>query len=165
MEKKLLEANELIKKGNYDHAIRIYKELLKINKVPEVYFNLGLVLKIQNKLEDAEKCFSKSILLNSNLIFAHFQLGNTKYKLEKFNDSEMCYQTAISLKPDFLEAYVNLARTQRELRNFEEAEKNLRIAQKLNPDFIDVNALLGLILFDRGRFIDDLKYQDLEKLN
>ena len=165
MEKKLLEANELIKKGNYDHAIRIYKELLKINKVPEVYFNLGLVLKIQNKLEDAEKCFSKSILLNPNLIFAHFQLGNTKYKLEKFNDSEMCYQKAISLKPDFLEAYVNLARTQRELRNFEEAEKNLRIAQKLNPDFIDVNALLGLILFDRGRFIDDLKYQDLEKLN
>ena len=47
MEKKLLEANELIKKGNYDQAIQIYKEILKINKTPEVYFNLGLVLKIQ----------------------------------------------------------------------------------------------------------------------
>ena len=65
----------------------------------------------------------------------------------------------------FLEAYINLARAQRELRKFKEAEDNLRIAQKLNPDFLEVNVLLGLILFDRGRLSDDLKYRDLDKLN
>ena len=95
--------------------------------------------------------FISFLIFFSNGLFAY----NYEYKSDdvsislKFNDSEICYQRAISLKPDFLEAYVNLARTQRELRNFEEAEKNLRIAQKLNPDFIDVNALLGLIQFDR----------------
>ena len=72
---------------------------------------------------------------------------------------------AISLNSEFLEAYINLARAYRELRNYKDAENYLRIAYKLNPDFVEVNVLLGLILFDRGRFTDDLKYQDIEKLN
>ena len=165
MEKKLLEANEAIKNKKYDEAILIYKEILKTNDVAEIHFNLGLVLKIQNKLDTAETSFSKAISLKSDFVLAHYQLGNTKYKLNKFDESEICYQNAISLKSNFLEAYINLARAQRELRKFKEAEDNLRIAQKLNPDFLEVNVLLGLILFDRGRLSDDLKHKDLDKLN
>ena len=165
MEKKLLEANEALKNKKYDEAILIYEEILKTNDVAEIHFNLGLVLKIQNKLDAAEASFSKAISLKSDFVLAHYQLGNTKYKLNKFDESEICYQNAISLKNNFLEAYINLARAQRELRKFKEAEDNLRIAQKLNPDFLEVNVLLGLILFDRGRLSDDLKHRDLDKLN
>ena len=165
MEKKLLEANEALKSKKYDEAILIYQEILKTNDVAEIHFNLGLVLKIQNKLDAAEASFSKAISLKSDFVLAHYQLGNTKYKLNKFDESEICYQNAISLKNNFLEAYINLARAQRELRKFKEAEDNLRIAQKLNPDFPEVNVLLGLILFDRGRLSDDLKHSDLDKLN
>ena len=165
MEKKLLEANEALKNKKYDEAILIYEEILKTNDVAEIHFNLGLVLKIQNKLDAAETSFSKAISIKSEFVLAHYQLGNTKYKLNKFDESEICYQNAISLKNNFLEAYINLARAQRELRKFKEAEDNLRIAQKLNPDFLEVNVLLGLILFDRGRLSDDLKHRDLDKLN
>ena len=165
MEKKLLEANEALKSKKYDEAILIYQEILKTNDVAEIHFNLGLVLKIQNKLDAAEASFSKAISLKSDFVLAHYQLGNTKYKLNKFDESEICYQNAISLKNNFLEAYINLARAQRELRKFKEAEDNLRIAKKLNPDFLEVNVLLGLILFDRGRLSDDLKHRDLDKLN
>ena len=165
MEKKLLEANEALKNKKYDEAILIYEEILKTNDVAEIHFNLGLVLKIQNKLGAAEASFSKAISLKSDFVLAHYQLGNTKYKLNKFDESEICYQNAISLKNNFLEAYINLARAQRELRKFKEAEDNLRIAKKLNPDFLEVNVLLGLILFDRGRLSDDLKNRDLNKLN
>ena len=164
MEKKLLEANEALKNKKYDEAILIYEEILKTNDVAEIHFNLGLVLKIQNKLDAAEASFSKAISLKSDFVLAHYQLGNTKYKLNKFDESEICYQNAISLKNNFLEAYINLARVQRELRKFKEAEDNLRIAKKLNPDFLEVNVLLGLILFDRGRLSDDLKNRDLNKL-
>ncbi len=165
MEKKILEANEALKSKKYDEAILIYQEILKTNDVAEIHFNLGLVLKIQNKLDAAEASFSKAISLKSDFVLAHYQLGNTRYKLNKFDESEICYQNAISLKNNFLEAYINLARAQRELRKFKEAEDNLRIAQKLNPDFLEVNVLLGLILFDRGRLSDDLKHRDLDKLN
>ena len=165
MEKKLLEANEALKSKKYEEAILIYEEILKTNDVAEIHFNLGLVLKIQNKLDAAEASFSKAISLKSDFVLAHYQLGKTKYKVNKFDESEICYQNAISLKNNFLEAYINLARAQRELRKFKEAEDNLRIAQKLNPDFPEVNVLLGLILFDRGRLSDDLKYSDLDKLN
>ena len=164
MEKKLLEANEALKSKKYEEAILIYEEILKTNDVAEIHFNLGLVLKIQNKLDAAEASFSKAISLKSDFVLAHYQLGNTKYKLNKFHESEICYQNAISLKNNFLEAYINLARVQRELRKFKEAEDNLRIAKKLNPDFLEVNVLLGLILFDRGRLSDDLKNRDLNKL-
>ncbi len=165
MEKKLLEANEALKSKKYDEAILIYQEILKTYDVAEIHFNLGLVLKIQNKLDAAEASFSKAISLKSDFVLAHYQLGNTRYKLNKFDESEICYQNAISLKNNFLEAYINLARAQRELRKFKEAEDNLRIAKKLNPDFLEVNVLLGLILFDRGRLSDDLKHRDLNKLN
>ena len=165
MEKKLSEANKALKNKKYDEAIQIYKEILKTRNVAEIHYNLGLVLKIQNKLDSAEKSFSKSISLKSNFVLAHYQLGNTKYKLNKFDESEICYQKAISIKSNFIEAYVNLARAQRELRKFQEAEYNLRIVQKLNPNFLEGNALLGLILFDRGRLNDDLKSKDLDKLN
>ena len=165
MEKKILEANEALKSKKYDEAILIYQEILKTYDVAEIHFNLGLVLKIQNKLDAAEASFSKAISLKSDFVLAHYQLGNTRYKLNKFDESEICYQHAISLKANFLEAYINLARAQRELRKFKEAEDNLRIAHKLNPDFLEVNVLLGLILFDRGRLSDDLKHRDLDKLN
>lgn len=111
MEKKLSEANEALKNKKYDEAIQIYKEILKTRNVAEIHYNLGLVLKIQNKLDSAEKSFSKSISLKSNFVLAHYQLGNTKYKLNKFDESEICYQKAISIKSNFIEAYVNLARS------------------------------------------------------
>ena len=104
MEKKLLEANEALKNKKYDEAILIYEEILKTNDVAEIHFNLGLVLKIQNKLDAAETSLSKAISLKSDFVLAHYQLGNTKYKLNKFDESEICYQKAISLKANFLEA-------------------------------------------------------------
>jgi len=166
MEKKILQANEAIKKGKFDEAILIYKEILKNkNDIPEIHFNLGMLLKSLNRLVEAEKRFSESISLKPDFAISHYQMGNTKFKLQKFDESEICYQNAISLKTNFLEAYINLARAQRELRKFKEAEDNLRIAQKLNPDFLEVNVLLGLILFDLGRLSDDLKHRDLDKLN
>ncbi len=165
MKKEISEANEALKNGRYDEAILIYKEILKSKNIAEIHFNLGLILKMQNKLDEAEKHFSNAISLKDNFILAHYQMGNTKYKLKKFDESEICYNRAISFKPNFLEAYINLGRAQRELRKFKEAEDNLRIAKKLNPEFLEANVLLGLILFDRGRLSDDLEHQDVEKLN
>ena len=166
LEKDLQQAIDLCKQGDFIKAKRVYEEILKKKKdVPEIYYNYGLVLKSLNKLNEAEENISKAISLKPNFIFAYYQMGNTKFKLRKFEESEAYYKKGISLKSDFLEAYINLARTQRELRKLEESEKNLRIAQKINPDFHEVNSLLGLILFDRGRFDDDLKLQDSDKLN
>ena len=166
IKKQITAASNFLQKNDLDNAKRIYESILKkVNDNAEIHYNLGLIYKTQNDLEKAESHISKSILTKPNFIFAHYQLGNTKYKLKKFNECEMCYQKAISLNPKFLEAYINLARTQRELRNFKDAENNLRIAYKLDPDFVEVNVLLGLILFDRGRFTDDLKFQDIDKLN
>jgi len=163
---KLEKAIKFQQQGNLSEAKKNYKEILKENpNFAEVHFNLGVILKSLGELEEAETSISKAISLKPNFVLAHYQMGNAKYKLKKFDESEICYYKAISLKPDFLEAHINLARAQRELRKFKEAEDNLRIAQKLNPDFLEVNTLLGLILFDRGRLSDDLKYQDLDKLN
>ena len=166
IKKQITAATNFLQKNDLDSAKRIYENILeKDNDNAEIHYNLGLIYKTQNNLEKAENHISKSILTKPNFIFAHYQLGNTKYKLKKFNECELCYQKAISLNPKFLEAYINLARAYRELRNYKDAENYLRIAYKLNPDFVEVNVLLGLILFDRGRFTDDLKYQDIEKLN
>jgi tetratricopeptide (TPR) repeat protein len=163
---KLEKAIEFHQQNNFNEAKKVYEEIIEINpNIAEVHHNLGILLKSFNKLDEAEESFSKSILLKPNFAISHYQMGNTKYKLQKFKDSEYCYEKAISLKSNFLEAYINLGRAQRELRKFKEAEESLRNANKINPDFPEVNTLLGLILFDRGRLSDDLQHKNLDKLN
>lgn len=166
IKKKIEKALKFHQQGNLHEAKKVYEEILKLNPdVAEAHHNLGILFKSLNKLDEAEKSFARSILLNPDVAISHYQMGNTKYKLKKFEESEFCYEKAISLNSNFLEAYINLGRSQRELRKFEEAEKNLRIAKKINPEFPEVNTLLGLILFDRGRLSDDLTHKDLDKLN
>ena len=49
MKKQIIKANEAIKKGKYDEAIIIYKNiLLNNNDIPEIHFNLGIIFKILN---------------------------------------------------------------------------------------------------------------------
>ena len=166
IKKEIQKAVILHQEGKLNEAKKIYEEILNIDSdIAEVHHNLGILLKSLNKLNEAEKRFSKSISLKPDSAISHYQMGNTKYKLQKFEESEYCYEKAISLKSNFLEAYINLGRAQRELRKLKEAEENLRNAKKINSDLPEVNTLLGLILFDRGRLSDDLKNKDLDKLS
>lgn len=156
----------LQQKGKLNDAKKIYQKILKFNpNIAEVHHNLAILLKSLNQLEDAEKYFYKSILLKPGFVISHYQMGNTKFKLNKFDESEVFYKKAISLKPNFLEAYINLGRSQRELNKLDDAENNLRKAQKINPNNPDVNALLGLILFDKGRLANDLKSKNSNQLD
>ena len=166
IKKELQKATILHQQGNLDEAQKIYNEILNTEpNFAEAHHNLGILLKSLNKLNEAEKSFAKAISLKPNFIISHYQMGNTKYKLQKFEESEYHYKKAISIKSNFFEAYINLGRAQRELRKLRESEESLRNAKKINPDHPEVNSLLGLILFDRGRFNDELKQQNLDKLS
>jgi len=74
-------------KGNYGEAKKIYEQILIENpNLAEVHYNLGIVLKILDNLEEAEKSFARAISLKTDFIHAHYHMGNTKYKLKKFDE-------------------------------------------------------------------------------
>jgi tetratricopeptide (TPR) repeat protein len=166
LKKNLQNAIEFHKKGNFYEAKNAYEKILKSNPdLPEINFNLGILLKSMDLLNESERRFTKAISIKPDFVHAHYHLGNTKYKLKKFEESEYSYKKTISFNSKFVEAYINLSRAQRELGKLSEAEESARIALKLKPDLADTNNQLSLILFDRGRLSDDLQNKSLDKLN
>ena len=74
IDKKLQEAINLQQQGNSNEAIKVYEEILKKKpNLAEVQNNLGILLKSLNRLNEAEKIFTKTILLKPDFVYAHYQ--------------------------------------------------------------------------------------------
>ena len=85
IEKELQEAINLQQQGNFNEAIKVYEEILK--KTPnlaEVQNNLGILLKSLNRLDEAEKIFTKTISLKPDFIHVL-----SKGKIIKTGESEL----------------------------------------------------------------------------
>ena len=85
IKKELQKAIVLQQKGILNEARKVYEEILNFNPdVFEAHHNLGMLLKSLNKLDEAERSFTKSIVLKPDFAISHYQMGNTKYKLQKY---------------------------------------------------------------------------------
>ena len=70
--------------------------------------NLGNVLRLLERPEDAIKQFLRAIEINSNFMEAHHNLGNAYQDLSLFEKATDSYLIALSINPDFTESQKNL---------------------------------------------------------
>ena len=69
-------ASQHYQKKNYQVAINLYNEILKVEPNHVVVFsNLGLAFNELGEHQKAIDCFNKAIELNSNYVNAHNNLG------------------------------------------------------------------------------------------
>jgi len=121
----------LARLGRFDEAMASHTKATQCpeGQIDEAYFNLGLVLRAQERFDEAKTCLERALEIDPSYAEAHFELG-LFYEDEKQDAKAMQeYQLAIKLRPDLSKAHYHLgrlyqkngqpARAQKELETFE----------------------------------------------
>jgi tetratricopeptide (TPR) repeat protein len=81
------EGNKFLKAGNYENAVNQYQEALKTSKDYRIYYQLGITLKKQGKLTEAEDAFNNSIKNKADFDIGYNGLGSAYFQNGKFADA------------------------------------------------------------------------------
>ncbi len=115
------------KAGDYDNAIRIFKEALKLD--PNYIYALNNLGNVYGKLQQyrlALKYFERVVELDPNYAAGFYNLGRGQQALNQIEAAMQSYHRAIELEPHFEEALYNYGLLA--VRSFkgEEAERTFR---------------------------------------
>ncbi len=97
----------------------------------DAYVNLGRLLQLEGKIEEAIEHYRSSIRSGSQDPTAPFNLGTALETLGRWADSLKAYQHAVELDSDFADAHFNLARLCEQLGRRAAAVRHLRAYQQL----------------------------------
>ena len=119
--------------GNFPKAEEHYQAALKLNpdKYPDAYYNYGVLLMKEGKLDDAQAAFSKALKVNPLYADAHNDLGYLLERQGKLEQAAAEYREAVEARPDFRKARFNLARILVSQLRYSEAIEQLQ--QTLTP--------------------------------
>ncbi len=136
------EGNKHLKAGDYDNAVKQYQEALKSSKDYRIYYQLGITLKKQGKMAEAENAFHSAIDNNKDfdigyngLGSAYFQNGKYTEAVEAFKKFEQLTKTKSSkeqAKVNIALAYVKLAEATKKDGNYPKAVEYLNNALGYN---------------------------------
>ncbi|MBW1988943.1 MAG: tetratricopeptide repeat protein [Deltaproteobacteria bacterium] len=100
-------------RGELDKAREYYERALSVyDKVPSVHYELGRVLKRQEKWEEAIRHLEAAVALapERKYSFAHFELGEILEKQGRTAEARECYAQALASDPGFEKAQQALKR-------------------------------------------------------
>ena len=91
--------------GQIDSAIKSYKKAISIKPdLAEIYYNMGIVLKDQEKLYEAIEAYKKALLIKPDYAEAYNNMGIVLKDQEKLYEAIEAYKKALLIKPDYAEA-------------------------------------------------------------
>ncbi len=118
------EATKYQLKGNFDLAISIYNECLKIdNTSSAVYHNLSKIYLHKKDFSVAEDYATKAILYNSNNTSYLFLAGFIYQKNNKIDLAEKSFLKLIDIDNTNIEYYLSLAEVYLQAKNYKDAIK------------------------------------------
>ena len=149
---------EIEKIINYFNSGRFLEGEIKIKillkKYPTVAYLhnlLGLLLKNQNKIVEAEKSFAEAIVMNPKFGMAYNNLGNICYKKDNKKAKEY-YEKALKLEPKSVEILNNLANYFKKNNKIEESIKYFNQSLEINSSHPLTNHNLGMTYQAKGDF-------------
>jgi len=147
------------KLGNYDQAIKEFKQALKIN--PNYFFglnNLGNIYGKQENYVEAISYFQKALNLKPDYSPSHYNIARAFHLIGRKKEAVESYRKAIQFNPYFEEAFYNLAYLSMELSGFDEAINNFNKFLKMQPSHSKAHFGLGNALMMKGQL--DLAMQE-----
>ena len=125
--------------------------LKKYPTVAYLHNLLGLLLKNQNKIREAEKSFSEAIVMNPKFGMAYNNLGNIYYKKDNKKAKEY-YEKALKLEPKSVEILNNLGNYFKKNNKIEESIKYFNQSLEINSSHPLTNHNLGMTYQAKGDF-------------
>jgi tetratricopeptide (TPR) repeat protein len=100
------------RKGDFQKAEEHFQTAVRLNpnQFPDAYYNYGVLLVREGKLDGAEKAFRQVLEISPSYADAHNNLGNLLERQGKLQQAIAEYKEAIESKPDFRQAHFNLGR-------------------------------------------------------
>ena len=139
-----------IKGADFD---RLEQRLNEGNKEPaikpnhaEAYYNMGISLKEQRKLDEAIVAYNKAISIKPDYADAYYNMGNALREQCKLDEAIVAYNKAISIKPDYANAYNNMGIALKDQSKPEEAIEAYNKAILIQPDYADAHHNLSFAL-------------------
>jgi tetratricopeptide (TPR) repeat protein len=125
---------------------------------PRAHNNLGRILAIEGKFEEAIAEFNTALRLEQDFPSARFNLGTVllnigKSQADKGKPQEAMkwYSAAVHVDPDLTEAHVGLGRIYGELGRSEESFDEFSEALRVDPNLASVHHDMGVILLRQGK--------------
>lgn len=116
-----------------------------------VYADLGEILFLQGKEEEAIMAYQQAVSLDEYLPWIHNNLGVLLLDQGAANQAVDHLQTALNLNPGNADAYHNLGNAYYSLGQWEAAAKAYQRALDLDPNQLDIKAARAGIALNEGR--------------
>ena len=140
------------KQGKPYDAEKFLLSALKIrNDCAPIYSSYGLVLHDLNRLDEAESCYKKSIILDPGLGAAYYNAGITLEHLGYLETALSFYEKAVSVQPDNFDVWNNRGNVLKALNRIEESLFSYEHAINLKPDYPIAYNNRGVVLKDLNR--------------
>lgn len=147
------DAMKLYYAGNYEGAIKLYDEALKLNPNNAQALNgRGFVYNGLNRYEQAIQNFDKAVELKPNDAYAYTGRGFAYSNLKQYERAIQDYSKAIELNPNDALAYNNRGLTYLHLGQYERSIPDFDKAIELNPNMAVAYNNRALANFYMGNF-------------
>jgi tetratricopeptide (TPR) repeat protein len=117
----------------------------------DALYLMGVLRRMQNRGEDAERYYRQSIASDPDRPQTHYNLGNLLRAMARNSEAAACFREAIRCKPNYFEAYLNLGVALQATGDFAAAEKAFRDGLRIQPNSLLLKQCLGAALNDQNR--------------
>ena len=153
-----LAAEEMVKRGNSEGAIKHFREALSIDpQIPGVHFELGEVLSASSSSSDqeqAEKEYQAALLQNPSDEKSECRLGKIALNRSNLTSALNHYTRAVALQPDDPEANLGLGKVLTSMGQSDKAAPLIEKAVRLDPSDPVAHFRLGSLYRQMGRADD-----------
>ena len=99
----------------------------KQQKDPKYQYNMGLYYLNQNDVDNAVKCFNKTLSLDAKYYLAWNALGLAHSMRGRLDEAAKAYLKCLEVNPQFTEAHNNLGTVYQEMNRLDQAEEQFRL--------------------------------------
>lgn len=146
-------ATALYKSDESEAALAIYKQVVASPEAKSWdYSNLGVLLSLLNRNEEAENAYRKAIEMDPKNIKARNSLGYWLAKMGNHKEAETTFRKSVEADKKNSDAWYNLGSLLYDIGNHTEAESAYRKAIEADPKDAENHNALAYFLWSRGRF-------------
>ena len=143
-----------VEEGRLDAAVAQLEEALRLERTPGRYYDLGLVLLQQRRLEPSREAFERALAMSPNFAEATMNLGVVEHVRGRLDEAILHYERSASQGLDDGSLNYNLARAYTAKERYKEAVDRYRRVVELEPENAEAYRALAHALAGNNQEVD-----------